>query len=317
MKILIVGTGVIGTIYGKVLSEKHEVLHFVREEKLSNLNNKKITFDIIDERKEENNQNTEGDYTYTCTSKADDSYDLIMVPVKSYQLINVLKTLVNQAQKTKYLLFTLDWNSSAEIDDILKKDQYIMGYAGGGGTFKGDLLWANIGDDIILGTVHKKQESLLKVIDDLFKACGITPNIQSNPLHWLWMHNIGSAPLGAALAKYHDMSKLLNDTDLVKVSFAAMLEGYNICEKRGVDLKDFKEVEMMSIPFDDLYPMFKNNFETNPIMQRYTAHAVDAIDEMVQNFKEIYKSGCDLGIDMPNMKILAEMIKESSKINAI
>lgn len=307
MKILIVGTGVIGTLYGKVLSEKHEISHLVREEKLSKLNNKKITFDIIDERKEENNQNTKGSYTYTCTSKADDSYDLIMAPVKSFQLINVLKTLVKQAPKAKYLLFTLDWNSSIEIDDILKKDQYIMGYAGGGGTFKGDLLWANIGGDIMLGAVHKEQASLLKNTDELFKTCGITPDIKLNPLHWLWIHNIGSAPLGVALAKYHNMSKLLNDTDLVKTAFVAMLEGYDICEKRGVDLKNFKEVEMMKTPFDTLYPMFKNNFETNPIMQRYTAHAVDAIDEMVQNFKEIYKTGSDLGIDMPNMKALAKI----------
>jgi hypothetical protein len=29
---------------------------------------------------------------------------------------------------------------------------------------------------------------------------------------------------------------------------------------------------------------------------------------MVQNFKEIFQTGSSLGIDMPNMKILMEMI---------
>jgi 2-dehydropantoate 2-reductase len=308
MKILIVGTGVIGTIYGSVLSEKHNVLHFVRKEKLDSLNNKEITYDILDERMDKKHQNTSGTYIYNCVDQADDSYDLIIVPVKCFQLKEVLHMLIKQAPNANYLLFTLDWNSISDIDSILEKNQYIMGYAGGGGTFKSDLLWANVGNDIMLGGVHQEQQPLLDNVSELFKSCGIIAEIPNNPLHWLWIHNVGSAPLGVALAKYNDIGKLLNDRTLVKTSFLAMREGYKICKKRGVNLKQYGEVKMISIPLLLLYPMFRFNFTKNPIMQRYTAHAIDSIDEMVQNFKEIFQTGSSLGIDMPNMKILMEII---------
>ncbi|CDI50686.1 ketopantoate reductase family protein [Clostridium tetani] len=120
MNILIVGTGVIGTIYGCALSEKHNVSHFVRKEKLYLLDNKEITYDLIDERKVKKQQNMIGNYTYRCVVEADNHYDMIIVPVKTYQLKDVLSMLIQQAPNANYLLFTLDWNSTENIEGILR-----------------------------------------------------------------------------------------------------------------------------------------------------------------------------------------------------
>jgi 2-dehydropantoate 2-reductase len=308
MNILIVGTGVIGSLYGCALSEKHHVLHYVRQEKVNILDKKEITFDFIDERQDKKRQNTTGSYTYHCVADAKGSYDLIIVPVKTFQLKEVLRTLVAQAPDANYLLMTLDWNMSDEVEKILSKKHYVLGYAGGGGTFIGSQLWANLGKDIMLGAVYREQQLLLNNVTELFKSCSIIPKTEANPLHWLWVHNVGSAPLGAALTKYCDMNQLLNDKRLVKTSFKAMRECYKICEKRGVDLKKYDEVKMMSLPLFIIYRMFRLNFTKNPVMQRYTAHAVDSIDEMVQNFKEIFETGSLLGVDMPNMRILMKLI---------
>ena len=54
MNVLIVGTGVIGSLYGYALSQKHNVFHYVRQEKLPLLDQKEILLDIIDERKDKN-----------------------------------------------------------------------------------------------------------------------------------------------------------------------------------------------------------------------------------------------------------------------
>jgi ketopantoate reductase len=308
MKILIVGTGVIGSLYGCALAEKHDVFHYVRQEKLKTLDQKKITFDFIDERQEKKHQNTAGSYTYRCVADAQDNYDLILVPVKTYQLIEVLRTLTAQAPNANYLLMTLDWNMSGKYSKMLGKSHYVLGYAGGGGTFRGNQLWANLGNDIMLGALCPEQQPLLDSVTEMFQSCGIIPSIEANPLHWLWVHNVGSAPLGAALAKYSDMDRLLQDKKLLKISFQAMRECYQICEKRGVNLKEYGEVKMMSIPLFILCPMFRMNFTRNPVMQRYTAHAVDSIDEMVQNFKEIFETGRSLGVTMPAMQSLAELV---------
>lgn len=315
MNVLIVGTGVIGSLYGCALSPKHQVFHYVRQEKLALLNKHEITFDFIDERQDKKHQNTTGSYTYHCVADVNDHYDLIIVPVKTIQLTEVLSTLAAQAPNANYLLMTLDWNMSSEYDKILGKDQYVVGYAGGGGTFRENQLWANLGDDIMLGAVYQEQQPLLYKVSELFKSCGIIPQIEENPLHWLWVHNVGSAPLGAALAKYRDIHTLLSDKRLIKTSFKAMRECYKICEKRGVNLKKYGEVKMMSLPLFIVYPMFRLNFTKNPVMQRYTAHAVDSIDEMVQNFKEIFETGLELGINMPNMQFLMNIVSSKDISN--
>lgn len=315
MNVLIVGTGVIGSLYGCALSPKHQVFHYVRQEKLALLNKHEITFDFIDERQDKKHQNTTGSYTYHCVADVNDHYDLIIVPVKTIQLTEVLSTLAAQAPNANYLLMTLDWNMSSEYDNILGKDQYVVGYAGGGGTFRENQLWANLGDDIMLGAVYQEQQPLLYKVSELFKSCGIIPQIEENPLHWLWVHNVGSAPLGAALAKYRDIHTLLSDKRLIKTSFKAMRECYKICEKRGVNLKKYGEVKMMSLPLFIVYPMFRLNFTKNPVMQRYTAHAVDSIDEMVQNFKEIFETGLELGINMPNMQFLMNIVSSKDISN--
>lgn len=54
--------------------------------------------------------------------------------------------------------------------------------------------------------------------------------------------------------------------------------------------------------------MFKRNFEENPIMQRYAAHAVLAIDEKKDNFRQMFKLGKELRIEMPNVEELNELI---------
>lgn len=310
MKILIVGTGVIGTLYGYSLSKYHEVTHFVRENKFISMNNRTIKYDILDERENEESMYTTGEYTYKCVTNVDREYDLIFIPVNSYQLDEVLETLIKQAPNSDYLLFTLNWNGTKEIDEKLKKDQYVLGYAGGGGTFKDNLLWANIGQDIMLGTVYEEQKSLLNKAVEIFEECGIIPEIPNNSLHWLWMHNVATSPFGVGLSKYNDISRYLNDKELVETCFKAMSECYNLCEKRGVNLSEFPEVEMYNMPFSNLYPMFKSNFEGNPIMQRFTSHALLAIDEMKNNFMEMFKFGKEIGIDMPNMEELSKIISQ-------
>jgi 2-dehydropantoate 2-reductase len=104
------------------------------------------------------------------------------------------------------------------------------------------------------------------------------------------------------------MGKLMKDKKMVKTAFNAMTEGYALCEKRGVNIKDFPECKMFKIPFFILYPMFKRNVEKNPVMERYMAHALLALEEMKDNFKKMYKSGKEMNFSMPNMDELNRLL---------
>lgn len=308
MKILIVGTGVIGTLYGLALSKQHEVTHFVRKNKFDIMNKKTISYDIIDEREDEQNMYTTGEYTYKCVVNVESDYDLIIVPVNTYQLEEVLETLIKQAPDANYLLFTLNWDGTDKIDNIFKKEQYVMGYSGGGGTFKDNLLWGNIGKDVMLGAVYEEQKSLLNNTIKVFEECSIIPKIPTNVLHALWIHNVEASPFGVGLSKYNNINRYLEDEKLVETCFKAMNECYSICERRGVNLKEFPQVEMYNMPFSTIYPMFKSNFENNPIVQRFTAHALLAINEMKENFRQMLKSGKEMGVVTTNIEELGKLI---------
>lgn len=312
MKIAIVGTGVIGTIYGWALAKENEVYHIVYKNKFDKYNGRNIKMDIIDERNDEMHQNIISDYTYKCAQHITQKYDLIIVPVTAMKLIDAVKNLKEKSKDSRFLIMSSNWNGFSEIDRIVDKDKYVIGYAGGGGTFKEEngqnTLWGNIGNDIMLGTIYDCQKNLFNDIYALFKRIGIKPNVPDNIMHTLWMHNIDSAILGCALTKYADINQLIYDKEMIKLCFGAMNESYNICAKRGVNLEKYPETNIYKMPLEKLYPMFKNNILNNPVVRRYTAHAKKASDEMVYNFKLIYKSGKDLKMSMKSMDKLNDQV---------
>ena len=71
---------------------------------------------------------------------------------------------------------------------------------------------------------------------------------------------------------------------------------------------EIEEVEIYKMPFCNIYPMLKSNIQENPIAQRYTAHAIFAINEMKGNFKQMFESGEEIGLDMTNMKELIKIL---------
>jgi len=313
MKILVIGTGVIGTLYSIVLSEYSQIYHYVRKNKFNDWDNKTIKYDILDERRTKKDRNTYGTYTFQCVSKISEKYDLVIVPVNSHQLCEALIEINQQEPYAKYLIMSSNWKGTLDIDEIIKPEQYVMGYAGGGGTYKDNnsIMWGNIGNDVLLGSVFEVQNRLLQEINSLFRKSKITPEIPSNILHALWLHNIASAPFGAALIKYKDIEKTFADKELSRTCFSAFKECYKICSARGVNLNDFPETKifklMFSLPFFIQLFLFKRNL-SGEAAKRYTAHALLAIDEMKYNFHQILETARELNVYVPNMEKLNFLI---------
>lgn len=308
MKILIVGTGVIGSLYGKALSEKHDVTHFVRKNKFDELNEKTVNYDIIDERFSDDLEISTGKYSYKCTTTASDTYDLVIVPVNLYQLDSVLETLTTENPNNKYLIFTLNWDGTDTIQKYLSDNQYIMGYPGGGGTFKDNLLYGNIGKDITIGSTSPHSANLLEIVNNIFTDCDFLPETSNEIIHWLWIHNVGTVPTWAGVYKYKNIDEFFDDKELFQNTYLATKECFEICKKRGVDLSSYAEVEMYNMPCETIYEMMKTNFKTNPVMERYTSHALKSFDEMKYNFNLIYNTGKSLNVTMPCLDYLYTLI---------
>jgi 2-dehydropantoate 2-reductase len=87
MKTLILGTGIIGTIYGWALAETGlDVTHYVRKGKSAAYQDG-VTLDLLDERKGHQKKNITR-YALKCVEdiSSSDDYNLIILPTNSYQM---------------------------------------------------------------------------------------------------------------------------------------------------------------------------------------------------------------------------------------
>ena len=87
MRVLVVGAGIIGSIYGWALAESgHHVVHLVRSGRAAALGDG-VKLDVLDRRKG-HNRHFYGLYKLVAAQalSSTDTFDLVIVPVKHYAL---------------------------------------------------------------------------------------------------------------------------------------------------------------------------------------------------------------------------------------
>ena len=128
MRVLVIGAGVIGSIYGWALAESgHHVLHFVRSGRAAALRDG-IVLDLFDRRKG-HKRNFRGVYRLNAveTLPPTNTVELVIVPVKHYELVPTLREIVPLFNVAEFLLLTQNWRGVEEIDSILPRPRYIYG----------------------------------------------------------------------------------------------------------------------------------------------------------------------------------------------
>jgi len=145
MRVLMIGAGVIGSIYGWALAESgHHVVHLVRSGRAAALG-EGVALDILDRRKGRK-RNFGGLYRLDAveTLSSADAFELVIIPVKHYALMQTLQEVVPRAGPAEFLLLTQNWRGTKEVDSFLPRQRYIYGDAKAGGAFSGGRLLATL-----------------------------------------------------------------------------------------------------------------------------------------------------------------------------
>ncbi|MGC2018241.1 MAG: 2-dehydropantoate 2-reductase N-terminal domain-containing protein, partial [Candidatus Acidiferrales bacterium] len=127
MKVLIIGRGVVGTIYGWALSKAGiDVTHAVRKDGLPPTN----TLDLLDLRTGYSKyaRVIYAPKTVGQVSPSDD-FDLVIVATKHYQAAQAIQQYQTGAPRATFLLFTANWDGTREIDQLLPRSSILWGYA--------------------------------------------------------------------------------------------------------------------------------------------------------------------------------------------
>lgn len=315
MKTLIIGNGVIGTIYGWALTEAGvDVTHYLRPGKLvSTLET--VELDVLDERKGYKAENRTR-YTMHCVDSInpEDGYELIILPVNVNQLSDALTNLAPLAGNATFLTMTSNWDGTGVLDACLPKDRYLLGYADGGGTIRADgVYWTNLGAEIHLGKVEGTDDAKLEQVKTLFERADMKPDMQPDMLKWLWVHNASATGFAAGYARHGKMQDYLKDSELLKTCIEATRELLTLCEKRGINLKDYPEVSFMGWPTWLVMTVMRWLYTTNKSMQRYTAHAAStgSLRETKSNYDAMLHTAKQMNVDVPALRKLGIHLQAS------
>lgn len=305
MKILIVGAGIIGSIYGWAFAAAgHDVVHLVRPGKAGKFTDG-FKIDMYDVRKH-HQRDFIGHYAIRVTESVQptDGYELVVVPVKHYQLIETLKPLVPQTGDAAYFLLTQNWDGTEAIDAILPPSRYVYGDAKAGGKFEGNTLIATIAS-VDIGQVNGRHDACLDKVIELCNSAQIGVTVQDNILHYLWVQYAITGGLWPALVKAGSLEAVLSNRQIGEQGIRAVQECLEVIKRRGVDVKQYPETKMYlsnsPIAMWIANLAIKVMFRFNKLVQRSSAHGLGDAQEVKVFYYDLLNTGHRLGVDMPAM----------------
>lgn len=313
MRVLVVGAGIIGSIYGWALAESgHQVAHLMRSGRAAALRDG-LPLDVCDRRKG-HKRNFCGRYRLNAveTLSPTDPFELVIVPVKHYALLQTLKEVIPRVGASEFLLLTQNWLGTADIDLILPRTRYVYGDAKAGGTFSKDTLVAAL-KAIDIGSPEGEPSALAKKAAALFASADIQTRLQSDMLHYLWVQYAIICGLWAALIHAGSFDAMLNDRETTSAALRAACECLQVAKRRGVVLSQYPETR----------PFLTNSalrrrvniwltgwmFRRDEYTKRCSAHAFGDPVEVKTFYDDLIVTGRELGVSMPVMVSYAEDIR--------
>lgn len=300
MKILMFGTGVIGTIYGYVLAQAgNDVTHYVRPGKKKSLEGG-ICIHLLDGRSKPPKQ---VDILYQAkvveSLSSEESYELVIISVRHYQLTAVLPVIKDQIGEADVLLFNGNWEGFDNLDKYLPRERFLLGFPVAGGGFQGETLDGALLDEIRLGELNGKSTPRLERIKQVFEDAGLKVDIQNNMEDWLRVHfAINSGIIGAAF-KAGGATELLNSISHLRTGILAGREALAVCRARGIDAGSFEDAKSFYLPAwlgaTAVWLMMKTNLPARKIMETHTA-----VDELQVIYRDVLKTGEELNVSMPH-----------------
>jgi len=311
MKILIIGRGVVGTIYGWALSKAGiDVTHVVRKEGLPATD----TLDLLDLR---TGYLKRSRVTYAPKTVgqigASDGFDLVIVATKHYQAAQAIQQYLPHAPRATFLLFTANWDGTDEFDHLLPRSSTLWGYAEAtGGVDAHGTLIATVNPAVRIGMLEGSDPDKFKAVTELFQGAGFTLDIKPNIIEWLWVHHaINAGGIGICLWA-GGIAEAARSLKTLKSGVWATREALGVVAARGVNLEHYPEATRVLNTPDWLAAL------AIPYLIRLTekgrrllrgSHFDNSPEEMKRYYFDVLKTGESCGVAMPHLSALRERIE--------
>ena len=305
MDVCVVGSGVIGSIYGHVLAEAgNDVTHLVRPDRVSRLGDG-VEFRLLDAR-------TGGEVHVRYRPRLagaldpDRPYELILASVRHYQLPDLLPVLTTGAGPADIVFFGNLWTSFEPVDACLR-GRYVWGFPVAGGGFEGHVLHAALLGDVQLGCPAGCPAQRVERVSRMFSGCGLRVEMQPDILAWLWVHFAVEAGVIASAIKAGSVEEFLGSTDRLGEAVLAVRDALAVVRARGVDVEAQPGAQMFAAPERVVAQSIKELYEVDRaarrIMERHTGGV-----ELARIYSDVVSTGRELGVGMPALEPLGPFV---------
>lgn len=312
MKVLIIGRGVVGTIYGWALSKAGiDVTHVVRKENLPSTDN----LDLLDLRPgyTKNTRVTYAPKTVGHISSSD-GFDLVIVATKHYQAAQAIRQYLPGAPGATFLLFTANWDGTGEIDRLLlPRSSIVWGYsAASGGPDADGVLIATVSPTVRFGMLEGSDPEKFKAVTELFQRAGFTLDIKPNIIEWLWVHHaINAGGIGICLWA-GGIAKATRSFTTLRLGTLAIREALDVVAARGVDLERYPDASSIlhtPVWLVGLVAIYGIRFTEKGRRLLRGSHFAYSPEEMKCYYFDVLNTGEDLAVAMPHLSSLREKIE--------
>jgi len=312
VRLLIVGLGVIGTAYGWAFSQAGaEVVHLVRPGRKAGLAGG-VELDLLD-RRPGHDEHRAAHYLPAMVEDVSpgDRFDLVMAPVKHYQLAGTVRELAPKLPDSGFLLFAANWDGPAAIDEALPRSRYVWGYAASTGGHAGGRLLLNMSDSFRFGPIDGLEPPCYRTVLDLFAAADVRPDLKPDMIEWLWVHFAQAAgSIAAALFAGGQQALLEDERALRDVMVPSVRDALAVLARRGVDPAAWPDTRpFVERPAEELAAAARRSADSEWVRRTFVAgHFGENLEEMKRFYFDVLETGERLGVDMPQFSAMKERI---------
>ena len=224
MRIVIVGAGVIGSIYGDRLARSgHDVTLLARGRRLADLRAHGL---VVEDAS--SGQRTQISLPVLDQLSEGDRYDLALVPVRAEQLASTLPVLLQMDDRTNVLFFGNTTGRQTELAAALG-ERALFGFPAAGGVRDGVLIRYVIiqKQKTMLGESRGTSTPRIGRLQTMFADAGFPTNISTDIGGWMLGHSAFVVPIGFALYRFgSDPTALAADASTLRLMVRATREAF-------------------------------------------------------------------------------------------
>ncbi|MCF7552302.1 ketopantoate reductase family protein [Pseudonocardia sp. WMMC193] len=240
MKVLMVGRGVIATLYGWALERAgHDVEFYVRPGRAAEYG-ATTGLDLLDARRRPWGRRVVEQWPVRLREElsADHGFDLIVLSVPHHRLEEAVSFLAPRIGNATVLVFGNVWVEPAEALGALPPEQLAWGFPQAGGGFGEDgVLHGALLPSVVLGTFGTPPTEREQAVRRLFREAGFGVREQPDLRGWLLVHFVSDAGLLSQGLRRGSLADMVGSSADLREALLTVRELLPLLEARGVDLR--------------------------------------------------------------------------------